>query len=106
MSLPNLHRRCEIVKKRSLCFHRHRPSLKVWQNRTQREAERLKKQSEMEARQDARREAKMGEEMKAIKEVRRQEPLLQAAMARLRRQMQDRRHRQQPGEQRYPLVLK
>lgn len=72
------------------------------QNRTQREVESLKKQSEMEARQDARREGKMGEEMKEIKEVQRQERLLQKALARRRRQMQERRHREQPGQQRYP----
>lgn len=76
--------------------------LKVQQNRTQREVERLKKQSEMEARQDGRREAKMGEEMKEIKEVQRQEHLLQTAMARLQRQMQERRQREQAGQQRYP----
>lgn len=72
------------------------------QNRTQREVESLKKQSEMEARQDARPEGKMGEEMKEIKEVQRQERLLQNALARRRRQMQERRHREQPGQQRYP----
>lgn len=60
----------------------------------------------MEARQDARREAKMGAEMEEIKEVQRQEHLLQTAMAKLRRQMEDRRHREQPGRQRYPLVAK
>lgn len=60
----------------------------------------------MEALQDARGEAKIGEDTKEIKEVQRQEHLLQAAMARLRRQKQDRRHRERPGRQRYPLVLK
>lgn len=76
------------------------------QNRTQQEVERLKKQTEMEARQDARQEANVEEEMKEIKEVQRQEDLLQTAMARLRRQMQERRQREQPGRQRYPLVVK
>lgn len=79
--------------------------MKVRQNRTQREVERLKKQSEMEARQDARREAKMGAEEKAIREVQRQEHLLQTAMTQLRRQMQERRRRGEPGRQRYPLVV-
>lgn len=60
----------------------------------------------MEAQQDARQEAKMGAEMEEIKEVQRQEHLLQTAMAKLRRQMQDRRHREQPGRQRYPFVAK
>eukprot|EP00066_Takifugu_rubripes_P016900 XP_011606166.1 PREDICTED: coiled-coil domain-containing protein KIAA1407 homolog [Takifugu rubripes] len=74
--------------------------LQVRQNRAQREVARLKKQSEIEAQQDARREAKRREELREMKDLQRQEHLLQNEMARLRRQVQERRRREQPGRQR------
>lgn len=92
----------EIVKWNSPCFNCCQLPLQVRQNRAQREVERLKKQSEMEARQDARREAKRRKEMREMKEVQRQEHLLQTEMARLQHQMRERRCREQLGHQRYP----
>ncbi|TNM96317.1 hypothetical protein fugu_015978 [Takifugu bimaculatus] len=74
--------------------------LQVRQNRAQREVARLRKQSEIEAQQDARREAKRREELREVKDLQRQEHLLQNEMARLRRQVQERRRREQPGRQR------
>ncbi|XP_056869533.1 coiled-coil domain-containing protein 191 isoform X1 [Takifugu flavidus] len=74
--------------------------LQVRQNRAQREVARLRKQSEIEAQQDARREAKRREELREVKDLQRQEHLLQNEMARLRRQVQERRCREQPGRQR------
>uniref|UniRef100_H2RP76 Coiled-coil domain containing 191 n=1 Tax=Takifugu rubripes TaxID=31033 RepID=H2RP76_TAKRU len=68
--------------------------LQVRQNRAQREVARLKKQSEIEAQQDARREAKRREELREMKDLQRQEHLLQNEMARLRRQVQERRQKE------------
>ncbi|KAM9332167.1 coiled-coil domain-containing protein 191 [Pholidichthys leucotaenia] len=75
----------------------------VRENRTRREAERLRQQREREVQRGAREEARRrerGEEMKRKREERRQEEMMQLEMVRLRRQVEEKRCLEQLVRQR------